>query len=111
MAHPRHHLDSVIHSPVRFSIASALAAADQVQFHKLREILDTSSPTLSKHLSVLEEAGYVRVEKSLHGRRVRTHATLTESGREAFDAHCRTLSAIAEGAGSAPLATDAGRAD
>jgi DNA-binding MarR family transcriptional regulator len=40
---------------------------------------------LSVHLTRLEEAGYVAIEKTFAGRRPRTVIRLTSSGRSAFE--------------------------
>ena len=61
--HPRHQLDEVIHVPVRLSIMAALAAAGQVDFRFLRDRLEVNDSRLSKHLSVLEGAGYLQMQK------------------------------------------------
>jgi DNA-binding MarR family transcriptional regulator len=98
MSHPRSRLDEVIHSPVRFSIVAALASADQVEFRFVRDTVEVSDSALSKQVSVLENAGYVRVHKIAVGRRARTSLALTKEGRAAFDRHVRALRDIAEGA-------------
>jgi DNA-binding MarR family transcriptional regulator len=94
-AHPRHRLDDVIHSPVRFSIVATLAAADAAEFRFVRDTVEVSDSLLSKQARVLEEAGYLRVEKGAVGRRTRTWLHLTERGRQAFADHLDALHAIA----------------
>ncbi|GAB3485174.1 winged helix-turn-helix domain-containing protein [Nocardiopsis coralliicola] len=100
--HPRAQLDPVIHAPARFSVAAALAAADEVEFRFVRDSVELSDSALSKHVSTLEEAGYVRVRKGAVGRRPRTYLKLTEAGREAFTRHVGALRSIAEGAAIPP---------
>jgi len=92
--HPRHRLDEVIHAPVRLSIMAALASADRVEFRFLRDLLEVSDSLLSKHLGVLETAGYVEVIKGFVGKRPRTWLTLTPSGRAAFEAYAGALRAL-----------------
>lgn len=106
MRHPRSRLDETIHSPVRFSVMAALAAADQVEFRFVRDAVEVSDSALSKQVSVLEKAGYVKVGKFAVGRRTRTSLSLTHEGRTAFAGHVQALKAIAEGAG-APTPDDA----
>jgi DNA-binding transcriptional ArsR family regulator len=101
--HPRYRLDEVIHAPVRLSIMSALAAADRVDFRFLRELVDVSDSLLSKHMTVLEDAGYVEVIKGYQGKRPRTSFTLTNTGRAAFDAYLAALHEIVGSAASQPL--------
>jgi DNA-binding MarR family transcriptional regulator len=93
-SHPRYRLDELIHAPVRLSIMSALAAADRVDFRYLRELVEVSDSLLSKHMTVLEDAGYVQVTKGYQGKRPRTWFTLTKAGRAAFDAYLAALQEI-----------------
>jgi DNA-binding MarR family transcriptional regulator len=99
--HPRYRLDELIHAPVRLSVMSALAAADRVDFRYLRELVDVSDSLLSKHMTVLEDAGYVQITKGYQGKRPRTWFALTEAGRAAFEAY---LTALREIVGTEPRA-------
>lgn len=94
-SHPRHRLNEVIHSPVRFSIVATLAAADKAEFSFLRDSVEVSDSTLSKQIGVLEVAGYVKVTKGYVGKRPRTWLSLTAAGSTAFTIHLATLNAIA----------------
>lgn len=98
MSHPRSRLDEVIHAPVRFSIVAALAAVDRAEFRFMRDALEITDSALSKQISVLENAGYVRVHKVAVGRRTRTSLSLAPEGRTAFKNHVRALHEIANGA-------------
>lgn len=95
MNHPRHELDDVIHSPVRLSIAAALAAADKVEFGFLRDTVEITDSALSKQIAVLEKAGYVKVTKGYIGKRPRTWLALSKAGRDAYARHLAALRAIA----------------
>ncbi|TQS29946.1 transcriptional regulator [Microbispora sp. KK1-11] len=95
-AHPRHELDEIIHAPVRLSIVAALAAADRADFRFLRDTIEVSDSLLSKHILTLEEAGYVRVEKTFVGKRARTWLSLTDQGRRAFETYMDVLRRIVE---------------
>lgn len=66
--HPRHDLNSLIHSPVRLSIMVALASGGETDFHFLRDTNEISDSLLSKHISTLESAGFVEVIKGYVGR-------------------------------------------
>jgi DNA-binding MarR family transcriptional regulator len=92
--HPRYRLDDSIHAPVRLSVMAALASADRIDFRYLRDLVEVSDSLLSKHMSVLEEAGYVEVIKGYHGKRPRTWFSLTDSGRRAFDEYRAALQEI-----------------
>ncbi|WP_117209260.1 winged helix-turn-helix domain-containing protein [Allorhizocola rhizosphaerae] len=96
--HPRHRLDELIHSPVRFSIMATLAASEQAEFGFVRDLVEVTDSVLSKQVSLLEEAGYVAVRKGYVGKRPRTWLTLTAKGRSAFRAHVAVLHEIASAA-------------
>ncbi|MEV5408541.1 transcriptional regulator [Thermopolyspora sp. NPDC052614] len=98
-SHPRHHLDEIIHAPVRLSIVAALAAAEKADFRFLRDTIEVSDSLLSKHIVTLEEAGYVRVQKGFVGKRARTWLSLTDRGRQAFDEYVAVLHRIMNNTG------------
>ncbi|HEV7649866.1 MAG TPA: transcriptional regulator [Actinophytocola sp.] len=91
MNHPRHRLDEALTSPIRLSIAAALSGVDSAQFKAVRDAVEISDSALSKQVTILEEAGYVRVFKDTVGRRPRTWLTLTEQGHAALRAHLQAL--------------------
>lgn len=93
--HARHRLDEVIHSPVRFSIVAALASVDEAEFAAIRDAVEVSDSVLSKQVTTLEQAGYVKVRKGYVGKRPRTWLSLTRAGRSAFQAHLGALREIA----------------
>ena len=99
MSHPRHELDGLLGHPVRFSIAALLAAARQVEFSFVRDHVEVTDSMLSKQVSLLEEAGYVKVDKGHIGKRPRTWLSLTRKGRRAFERHLAALREIARGDG------------
>ncbi len=93
--HPRHRLDPVIFSPVRLSIVACLAAVEKAEFGFVRNTVEVSDSVLSKQVSNLEDADYVKVKKGYVGKFPRTWLSLTASGRCAFEAHLAALAAIA----------------
>jgi DNA-binding MarR family transcriptional regulator len=96
-AHPRHRLDPLIHAPIRLSIMAYLSEVDSAEFGAVRDAVEITAAALSKHVSMLEEAGYVAVEKGYVGKRPRTWLALAADGREAMARHLAALRAIAEG--------------
>ena len=104
MIDPTDALDPVIHAPIRLRLCAALNPLEEAEFIHLREILGVSESVLSKHLSRLNEAGYVRFRNGAHGGRARKWASLTKSGRKALQSHLnalREIASIAEGTGDA----------
>lgn len=98
-AHPSQLLDDTIHQKVRLGILAVLAEADQADFGFLKDALDLSDGNLSRHLRVLEEAGYVRIEKGYEGRRPRTWVNATRRGRRAFSKHLAALQQLIDQVG------------
>ena len=78
-------LDRLIHERVRLAIVSALAVNESLTFNELKHLLGTTDGNLSVHARKLEEAGYLRCDKSFEGRMPRTEFRLTRSGREALE--------------------------
>lgn len=87
-------LDAVIHERVRLSIVSVLAARRRVTYLELRSILDLTDGNLAGHVRVLEQAGYVEVEKTIVGKKTRTTYRLTRQGRKAFQRHVEQLASL-----------------
>lgn len=77
-------IDEIIHSRMRLGIVAYLAGAEVADFNELRNKLKATQGNLSVHLTKLEEAGYVRIDKGFSGRKPLTRVTLTASGRKAF---------------------------
>ena len=86
--------DELIHSPTRLSIVSLLRASDWAEFKFIRETIGLTDSALSKQLAMLEEVGYVKIRKAFVGKRPRTWAKLTATGRDAFDGHVLKLQEI-----------------
>lgn len=84
-------LDPVIHAPKRLAAMAILANSTSASFRFLKEHLELSDSDLSKQMSALEGAGYVRAAKDGRGRGGSTTYTLTKEGAHAFAAHRRAL--------------------
>jgi DNA-binding MarR family transcriptional regulator len=78
----------IIHQPVRLKIMSALKvlpADEPIEFVRLKAVVAATEGNLGAHITTLEEAGYVAVEKDFVGKRPRTRIALTKQGRRAFE--------------------------
>ncbi len=94
MTHPANGLDDVVHQRVRLGILTVAHEARRVEFGFLRTTLDLTAGNLSRHLTVLEEAGLVEIEKGYEGRRGRTWNLLTAAGRTALREEIAQLKAL-----------------
>lgn len=77
-------LDRMIHNPGRLAIMAVLAGCESADFIFLEKSTELNKGTLSKHLSALEESGYIEITKSFKGKVPNTSAQLTPQGRKAF---------------------------
>jgi DNA-binding MarR family transcriptional regulator len=93
-AHPRWMLDEIIHQPVRLSIVAVLAQNKKVDFTFLKDYLQLTDSNLSRHLTALEEVGYIEINKVFEGKRPRTWLTLSAKGQEAFNKYVQALNQI-----------------
>jgi DNA-binding MarR family transcriptional regulator len=90
-------IDRIIHAPARLRIMSTLIALppqSSVDFRALGKALELTDGNLGAHLQTLEEAGYVKVEKSFVERKPRTHLAVTTKGRARFEEHVAALREI-----------------
>lgn len=92
--HPTNGLDETVHQRHRLGILAITAEARRAEFGYLRDELDLTSGNLSRHLTVLEDAGMIKVEKGYEGRRPRTWVSITRRGRSALAAELETLAAL-----------------
>jgi DNA-binding MarR family transcriptional regulator len=82
--HPTNGLDDVVHQRVRLGILTIARQARRVEFGFLRTTLELTAGNLGQHLTVLENAGLVHIEKGYDGKRPRTWVTLTPDGETAL---------------------------
>ena len=95
-------LDRVIHEKARLSIVSSLAGhADGLLFNELKEVCALTDGNLSRHLTILQEAGLIEVWKRLRKNRSQTLVRLTADGRRRFLEYLEQLEQVISDAGSA----------
>ncbi len=87
-------IDDVIHGRLRLGVMAYLSSVEEASFNEIRDKVGASDGNLSTHLRKLEEAGYIRQDKSFVGRRPRTTVHLTEAGRAAWIAWINRMEAL-----------------
>lgn len=87
--------DELIHERTRLQLTGLLAAVVEAEFGTLRDSLGVSDSALSKHLRVLEDAGYLTTRRQRDGSRAFTLAALTDEGRHAFCGHVAAIQRLA----------------
>ena len=91
--------DEIIHQSLRLRIMAtlnALPAGELIDFTRLRSVLGATDGNLGAHLTTLETAGYVGIEKDFAARKPRTRVVLTPAGRSAFRRHVGYLKTLLE---------------
>ena len=76
---------------IRLGIMSILMVNDEVDFNRLKELLDVTDGNLASHTKTLENAGYIQIEKSFIGRKPNTRYSTTPKGKQAFRKHIDAL--------------------
>lgn len=90
-------LDRLVHEPARLAVMALLFVVDSADFTFVMNQTGLTWGNLSAHLSKLEEANYLEVEKTFIGRRPNTNLRLTDSGRQAFRQYRQSLRQAMEG--------------
>jgi DNA-binding transcriptional ArsR family regulator len=86
-------VDRIIHEPARLMVVALLASVKEADFQYLHQATSLTKGNLSVHLSKLEEAGYVAIEKTFRGKYPLTICRLTERGREALENYRKVIKA------------------
>lgn len=84
-------LNKAFESRIRLGIMSMLMVNDAVDFLTLKEMLDASDGNIASHISALEKAGYLTIEKKFVGKKTNTSYSVTTEGRRAFNEHLDAL--------------------
>jgi DNA-binding MarR family transcriptional regulator len=84
-------VDRLIHEPSRSLILAILVSVESADFLYLQRETGLTKGNLSVHLSKLEEAGYIEIEKTYRGKVPLTLCRMTGKGREAFQSYREQL--------------------
>lgn len=87
-------INETIHARVRLGIMAALAEVETTDFVTLKQALNVTQGNLSIHLTKLENAGYITIDKRIVERRPVTTARITRAGRSAFADYLAALGSI-----------------
>jgi len=88
---PVKNFDKLIHEPARLLIMAHLFVVESADFLFLMRQTGMTFGNLSSHMSRLETAGYIDVEKEFVGKKPNTKLHLTEDGRAAFQEYRRNM--------------------
>ena len=99
MKHFIHTLNKAFDNRVRLGVMAVLMANETVSFNELKEALDLTDGNLASHVSALEKAGYVLVNKQFVGKKPNTTYQATKDGKSAFQDHLTALEKLLRGSG------------
>src|SRR4030043_1115319 len=89
--------DRLIHEPSRSAILAVLSAVQSADFLYLLRETGLTKGNLTVHLSKLEAAGYIKIEKTYRGKLPLTLCSISEEGRLAFENYRKQLRPFLEG--------------
>lgn len=84
-------LDRLIHEPGRLAILTVLSSVKSADFVFLQRTTGLTKGNLSSHLTKLEEAGLVDIEKRFVHKKPNTNVGLTKVGRQRISEHWEQL--------------------
>ena len=80
-------LDKIIHEPARLAVLTILDAVESADFLYLQKATQLTKGNLSVHLTKLEDAGLIEIQKTFRGKIPRTLCHLTKKGEESFQTY------------------------
>jgi DNA-binding MarR family transcriptional regulator len=84
-------LDRLIHEPGRLAILTVLSSVSDADFVFLQRTTGLTKGNLSSHLTKLEDAGLVEIEKRFVRKKPNTNVALTATGRKRVAKHWEQL--------------------
>ena len=89
-------VDRLVHEPARLIILSILYVLDSADFLYLLRETKLGKGNLSSHLTRLEQAKYITIEKTYRGKTPITICQLTETGEAAFETYREQLKNVVD---------------
>jgi DNA-binding MarR family transcriptional regulator len=87
-------IDRLVHEPARLAVMALLYVVDSADFIFLMNQTGLTWGNLSAHMSKLEAAGYLEVQKTFKGKRPNTMLRLTSQGQEAFRDYVKKMKQV-----------------
>lgn len=84
-------LDPILHSQLRLSIVSILMTVEEAEFTFIKETTGAAAGNISIQIKKLQEAGYVKVEKTFKNNYPNTTVSITDKGIKAFEDYVNDL--------------------
>jgi DNA-binding MarR family transcriptional regulator len=87
-------IDKIIHEPARLMLMAYLYVIESADFLFLERQTELTRGNLSSHMTKLEGAGYVEVQKEFVAKIPRTLFRLTDKGRKAFQEYRQNMKQV-----------------
>ena len=84
-------LDPILHSQLRLSIVYILMTVDEANFTFIQETTKAAAGNISIQIKKLQDAGYVKVEKTFKNNYPNTTVSITNRGIKAFEDYVSNL--------------------
>jgi len=84
-------LDPLLHSQLRLAIVSLLVSVVEADFSFIKEKTNATAGNISVQLDKLQEAGYIKIEKTFKGKYPLTKCSITKKGIKAFEDYVKTI--------------------
>ena len=97
MKNPIEALNKIFDSRIRLGVMSILIVNEHISFNELKQLLELTDGNLASHLSTLEQAQYIRVQKAFIGKKTNTTYSITDLGKQTFKAHLDALEKMIKG--------------
>jgi DNA-binding HxlR family transcriptional regulator len=95
-------LERLIHEKARLSVLTSLVAHPKgLVFGELKRLCGLTDGNLSRHLSVLEEAGFLEIQKGYDRNRPQTLCRMTQLGRRRYLDYLAVLEQVVRDAADA----------
>ena len=91
---PLINIDRLVHEPARLTIMAHLYVVESADFIFIMRQTRLTWGNLSSHLSKLEAAGYVAIEKEFISKKPHTMLRLTKEGRAAFEQYRQSMKQV-----------------
>jgi DNA-binding MarR family transcriptional regulator len=89
-------IDRLVHEPSRYMIMVHLYVVESADYLFIQRHTGLTWGNLSSHLSKLEDAGYVLIEKGFDGKKPHTMLRLTDEGRLALETYRKSMKHMLE---------------
>lgn len=95
-------LNPLLHSQLRLAIMSLLVSVEQADYKFIKKETDASSGNISVQMGKLENAGYIKINKSFKNNKPNTSYRITSEGIDAFEEYVETLQQYLDVSGDKP---------